>query len=418
MSDRAGSGRKKFGFHWWVLGGFVLGMVLGALLHNLDTVIDPGFRTEVNGETKALEVVAVRPGSDAAKGGVAKGQVIKALVTGLGRQDETRIPVADVAAFEAAREGLDIGEIAHVDTGGAKPLRFKAALAEGCSRDRWLTPFRFVAEIFLSLLKMLIVPLVLTSIITGVAGLKGSGDLGRLGTKTFGYYVLTSMLAIFGGLGLANLIKPGVGARIGLSVEKATEFEDLPSLWDIFRRIVPPNIFEAFADNGAMLQIIFFGLMVGYAITRVAEPHASRLGDFFDSLFAAMMEIAKVVLALIPLGVMALIARLVGETGFGIFKPLAVYMVTVVAGLLFHACVVLPLLLRFLGRVNPLKHARACAPALVTAYFTSSSSVTLPVTMESVSKRAGVSNKVSSFVLPLGATINMDGTALYEAVAA
>ncbi|MCA9322114.1 MAG: dicarboxylate/amino acid:cation symporter, partial [Planctomycetes bacterium] len=214
--------------------------------------------------------------------------------------------------------------------------------------------------------------------------------------------------------GLANLIKPGVGARIGLSVEKATEFEDLPSLWDIFRRIVPPNIFEAFADNGAMLQIIFFGLMVGYAITRVAEPHASRLGDFFDSLFAAMMEIAKVVLALIPLGVMALIARLVGETGFGIFKPLAVYMVTVVAGLLFHACVVLPLLLRFLGRVNPLKHARACAPALVTAYFTSSSSVTLPVTMESVSKRAGVSNKVSSFVLPLGATINMDGTALYE----
>jgi len=405
--------RKKFGMHWMILGGFILGIVFGGILQSLETNIDLGMK--LVDSPQGLSVQSVEKGGPAANAGISPGQVLTALRLYPARKDEERISLRTMDDLEGALERVSIGQSVWADRSGpAEPAKMKGRLDPGCDRAFWITPFAFIAEIFLSLLKMLIVPLVLTSIITGVAGLSGSSDLGRLGFKTFFYYVLTSMLAIFTGLMLANLIQPGIGADIGLTLEKAEDFRQLPSLWDIFRRIVPPNIFSSFTNNGAMLQIIFFALMAGWAITKLPQDHNTRLRGFFDALFAMMMQIARVILGLIPIGVCALIAKVVGETGFAIFKPLMVYMITVLCGLGFHALVVLPLLLRFIGKVNPWAHAKRVSPALVTAYFTSSSSVTLPVTLDANTKRAGVSNKVSSFVLPLGATINMDGTALYE----
>ncbi|MHC4380987.1 MAG: dicarboxylate/amino acid:cation symporter [Planctomycetota bacterium] len=283
-------------------------------------------------------------------------------------------------------------------------------------RAQWLTPFVMAADIFMRLLKMLIVPLVLSSIVTGVAGIAGGKEFGRLGAKTLGYYLTTSMLAIITGLLVINLTQPGVGAALNLAIPENFNPGEGSSFLDILQRMVPPNVVSALSDNGQMLQIIVFALMLGYFIGKVGEPHGTRMRQFFDSFFAVMMAIATAVLKLIPYGVFALVAKVVGETGFAVFEPLLKYMLIVACALLFHACVVLPLLLKFVGGISPIKWFKAMSPAMMTALSTSSSSITLPVSMESAEKRGGVSNKHTSFVLPLGATINMDGTALYECV--
>ncbi|MEZ5974337.1 MAG: dicarboxylate/amino acid:cation symporter [Planctomycetota bacterium] len=165
-----------------------------------------------------------------------------------------------------------------------------------------------------------------------------------------------------------------------------------------------------------MLAIIFFALLLGLAITRSDEPHRTRMQEWFESLNVIMMKLAAGVLHLLPYGVFALMVKVVAGTGFAPFKALLVYMLTVTAALVLHACVTLPLILRFIGRLNPLLWFKAMQPALLTAFSTSSSSMTLPVTMETVQTRGRVSKKVGSFTLPLGATINMDGTALYECI--
>ena len=283
-------------------------------------------------------------------------------------------------------------------------------------RAQWLTPFVMAADIFMRLLKMLIVPLVLSSIVTGVAGIAGGKEFGRLGAKTLGYYLTTSMLAIVTGLLVINLTQPGVGAALNLAIPENFDPGEGSSFVDILQRMVPPNVVNALSDNGQMLQIIVFALLLGYFIGKVGDPHTKRMRDFFDSFFAVMMAIATAVLKLIPYGVFALVVKVVGETGFEIFGPLLKYMGIVALALLFHACVVLPLLLKFVGSISPIAWFKAMSPALMTALSTSSSSITLPVSMESAEKRGGVSNKHTSFVLPLGATINMDGTALYECV--
>jgi len=289
-----------------------------------------------------------------------------------------------------------------------------ARLADGCALDTWLAPFRLAANVFMSLLRMLIVPLILTSIVQGVAGIAGSRDFGRLGGKTLGYYVLTSLLAITTGLLAVNLFRPGVGADLPLAVPDHFEPGGGRSFADILERMIPQNVFEALSDNGLMLQVIFFALLVGFFLARLPERHRRPLQELFESGFALMMEIAGWVLSLIPYGVFALMVKVVGETGFGSFGDLLYYMAVVGLALLFHAAVVLPALLWFIAGVSPLRWFKAALPALLTAFSTSSSSVTLPVTLRVVEERGRVSNKIASFTLPLGATINMDGTALYE----
>lgn len=288
--------------------------------------------------------------------------------------------------------------------------------------------FDFVGTIFLNALKMLIVPLITSSIIVGIAGIGSSGALGRLGGKTLLYYMTTSLLAILIGLAVVNTIAPGIDEmgpvkdRIGFS-EDVSEIEEKVSgrgagdVVDVFLRMVPTNIVAAAAD-GQMLGLIFFSLLFGFFMTKVQEAYAETQYNFWQGVYETMMKITDWVMLFAPIGVFALVAKVVASTGFKAFEPLAWFFFSVVLALAIHVFVTMPLLLRFIARVNPIRHYQAMAPALLTSFSTASSSATLPITMECVEKNAGVSNRTSSFVLPLGATVNMDGTALYECVAA
>jgi Na+/H+-dicarboxylate symporter len=288
--------------------------------------------------------------------------------------------------------------------------------------------YDFIGTLFLNALKMLIVPLIVSSIVVGIAGIGSGGALGRLGGKTLLYYMATSLIAILIGLMLVNMVSPGVidGAPakdlIGLtgdveSIQQKVEGRGAGDIAEVFLRMVPVNIVSA-AANGQMLGLIFFSLLFGYFITRIQEDYAESQYNFWQGAYEVMMLITDWVMKFAPIGVFALVAKVVASTGFAAFKPLALFFFTVLGALVLHFFVVMPILLRLVGRVNPLRHYRAMLPALLTAFSTSSSSATLPLTLECVEKNAGVSNRTSSFVLPLGATINMDGTALYECVAA
>lgn len=277
----------------------------------------------------------------------------------------------------------------------------------------WLA---FLGDLFLRLLKMIIVPLILSSIISGVTSIGSAGKLGKISLKTFAYYISTSFIAIITGLILVNLVQPGVGANLGFE-EAPTGLTTIKSPIDILYRIIPTNPIASMA-NGEILPIIFFSLLFGYFITRLPEKQRQQMTGFFESIFQIMMKMTGVIIRLAPIGVFGLMLKIVAKTGFSAFGPLLTYMFVVAGGLLIHAFITLPLILHFIARVNPFNFFRNMASALTTAFSTSSSSATLPLTMRSVEKKAGVSNKISSFVLPLGATINMDGTALYECVAA
>jgi len=288
--------------------------------------------------------------------------------------------------------------------------------------------FDFAGTLFLNALKMLVVPLVVASIITGVAGLGGGHGLGRLGLKTVLYYLSTSFLAILIGLVLVNVIQPGqvngepAQELLGLTQDSDSVADKVADkgggdIAAVFLRMIPPNIVEAAAE-GQMLGLIFFCLLFGYFMSRIDNGPATTVRQFWQGVFDIMMRMADWVMKFTPIGVFALVAKVFAATGFDAFAPLLAFFFTVLAALAVHFFVVLPSLVWFLGGVNPLRHYRAMAPALLTAFSTSSSSATLPVTIECVEKNAGVSNRTSSFVLPLGATINMDGTALYECVAA
>ncbi len=288
--------------------------------------------------------------------------------------------------------------------------------------------YEFFGALFLNALKMLIVPLIVSSIIVGIAGIGGSGALGRLGGKTLIYYATTSLFAILVGLAVVNVIQPGVDEmgpvkeRIGFSedtsaFEAKVEGKGAGDVVDVFLRMVPTNIVAAAAD-GQMLGLIFFSLLFGFFMTKIQEAYAESQFNFWQGVYETMMRITDWVMLFAPLGVFALVAKVVASTGFDAFVPLLWFFLSVVLALAVHFFITMPLLLRFVAGVNPLSHYRAMAPALLTSFSTASSSATLPITMECVEKNAGVSNRTSSFVLPLGATVNMDGTALYECVAA
>ncbi|MFQ6609968.1 MAG: dicarboxylate/amino acid:cation symporter [Fidelibacterota bacterium] len=275
-----------------------------------------------------------------------------------------------------------------------------------------------LGDIFMRLLKMVIIPLVFTSITFGVAGLD-TKSLGRLGAKTFGYYAMSSFIAILIGLGLTNLIRPGEGAD--LSIDQTTfdisQLNTPDSLGDIIIRMIPTNPVSA-AANGDILALIFFSICLGFSITLLTGKPRQFMQDFFEFAFQAMMKLTQTIIKLAPIGVFGLIAKAVSSTGFELFKAVGWYMVTIAAGLTLHLFIVLPLIFYLFTRINPLKHFKAMMSAMAMAFSTSSSGATLPVTMDCVENKVGASNKVTSFVLPLGATINMDGTALYECAGA
>ena len=267
---------------------------------------------------------------------------------------------------------------------------------------------------------MVIVPLILSSIVSGIANIGDARNLGKLGLKTMAYYIFTSLFAIVTGLFLVNVIQPGVGAELGLSnkVEGLSAASD--SFGNTLLNIVPTNIFSSLA-NGHILSIILFSILFGFFITRLDDRPRTLLTELFQSVFQVMMKITMLIILFAPFGIFGIVANTVAQN----IDSLAIvlgnmgrYMLVVILGLSLHALVTLPLILKFAGRVNPMKHFGAVTTPLLTAFSTSSSSATLPLTMEAVHNGSGVSNKISSFTLPLGATINMDGTALYECVAA
>lgn len=272
-----------------------------------------------------------------------------------------------------------------------------------------------LGDIFMRLLKMVIVPLIMFSITTGVANLGDTRKLGRIGAKTFGYYFMTSILAIIIGLTLTNLIKPGVGfdqAHLTGSFDSSA-LQSPASTLDIFVRMIPQNPISA-AASGDILALIFWSIIFGSALTQLPEKYRLLMLDFFNAGFQAMMTLTRWIIRLLPIGVFGLISKAVASVGFELFQAVGMYMITIASGLTIHLLVVLPLVFWLFTKINPLTHFKAIASAMATAFSTSSSGATLPVTMDCIENNAGVSNQTTSFVLPLGATINMDGTALYE----
>ena len=282
-----------------------------------------------------------------------------------------------------------------------------------------------VGGLFLDALFVLVVPLVVSALVSGIAGIGAGQGLGRLGLRTVAYYLVSGAVAVLVALTAVNLVQPGlsggepVAAALGLDAETAEVGQSLRAdgdeAWSLLDRLIPENIFAAAAE-GQLLGLIVFALVLGLAIARMGEG-AATLRAFWDELFAVMMRITGWVLRLAPIGVFALVASTVAETGLEAFASLAVFFATVLGALLFHGLVVLPLVLWWTTGIDPRRHLRNLAPVLLTAFSTASSSGTLPLTLNRVEQGAGVSNRTSSVVLPLGATVNMDGTALYECAA-
>ncbi len=288
--------------------------------------------------------------------------------------------------------------------------------------------FDYIGTMFLNGLKMIIVPLITSSIIVGVAGIGSGGNLGALGGKTLLFYASTTLAAILVGLIIINAVSPGIvdgePARDILALEadssdisSKVEGRGVSDVAEVFKRMIPANIVKAAAE-GQMLGMIFFSILFGYFMTHLAHQYAEPLFNFWNGVFHVMMSMTEWIMMFAPIGVFALVAEVMATAGFAAAKPLAIFAVSVFAALVVHAFITLPVMLRFIGKVRPFSTMAGASPAMLTAFSTASSSATLPITMESVEDNIGVSNKVSSFVLPLGATVNMNGTALYECAAA
>lgn len=276
-----------------------------------------------------------------------------------------------------------------------------------------------LADMFIRLLRMIIIPLIAASLISGISSIGSGEGLGRLGGKTFLYYMTTSIMAIIVGMIIMNAVAPGYGVELNLG-EAPETFTASKSVWDsvysLIQSMVPTNLVKALAD-GDILPLIFFCILFGIFITQLPQKPRALMTDIFSAFFEVMMKITHLVIMVAPIGIFGLITGVVATTGFDALVPLLKYFFCILGGLMIHAFITLPLLLKFVGRVNPYRHVKAMGPALLTAFSTASSGATLPLTMERVEHHAGVSNKITSFVLPMGATINMDGTALYEAAA-
>jgi len=284
-----------------------------------------------------------------------------------------------------------------------------------------------IGTIFLRLITMIVVPLVLVSLMLGTASLGDLRKLGRIGIKTIVYFTITTMIAISIGLFLANVVKPGAGLNEEIKAELYKNYEstaqvgiermeEKPSAIDVLVNIVPTNPIKTLVE-GNMLQVIFLALLFGTILTLIKREKSEILMKFLDGLNDAIIQVVHIAMRLAPYGVLALIASVIGKYGVNILVTLLKYSLVVVGGLLIYTVSVNSLSLRILGRMSPLKFLKATKDAMVIAFSTSSSNAALPVSMESV-EHIGISREYSSFVIPLGATINMDGTALYQGVAA
>jgi proton glutamate symport protein len=285
------------------------------------------------------------------------------------------------------------------------------------SVSKWID---WVGILFLKALKMIVLPLIVTSIISGIVDIKSSNNFRILGFKVIFYYLTTSLIAIFTGLVLVNLFQPGEGADLIISSDQPLTVNNNLGLKDILMGIIPSNVFDSMA-KGDILPVIFFSLILGFFITRVHTEQGEILSGFFKACYEVMMKITLWIVRFAPIGIFAIIIAQIAENKGRIAEVagnLGLYMLVVILGLIIHGLITLPLIVFLIGRVKPYLHLKNMFSALLTAFSTSSSSATLPLTLESTINKSGVSNHIAGFTLPLGATINMDGTALYECVAA
>ena len=292
----------------------------------------------------------------------------------------------------------------------------------------WIKPF---GTIFINALKLIAMPLILGSLIKGVSDLKDISKLSIMGGRTIGIYLFTTVLAVIIGLILVNTIAPGnsitestrndlMATYEGNAKEKvdaASEQKESGPLQPLVE-LVPDNIFAATTSNINMLQVIFFAIFFGIALILIPEKKAKPVKDFFDSFNDVILKFIDLIMITAPYGIFALLAALVVESpSLDLFRALGMYAVTLIIGLVLLIFVYMILVKLFTGK-SPMFFMKGISPAQLVAFSTSSSAATLPVTMERVEKHLGVDKEVSSFVLPIGATINMDGTSVYQAVAA
>ncbi|MDP5218492.1 dicarboxylate/amino acid:cation symporter [Ruegeria sp. 2205SS24-7] len=273
---------------------------------------------------------------------------------------------------------------------------------------------KYIGTLFLSLIKMLIVPLIFVSLVCGMTSVSDMARMGRIGLKSVAFYLCTTAFAITIGLALGALFQPGVGIDMGTAT--AMEPKTAPPFIEQLIAIVPTNPIAAAAD-GKVLQIIFFAIMFGLSINLVGDA-GKPIRDFFESLNTVVLKLTEIVISFAPYGVFALMAWVAGTYGLDLLLPLGTIIAALYIGCILHAIFVYGGLVTVLGRLNPVRFFQGIVEPQIVAFTSTSSSGTLPVTMTAVQKNLGVDRSVASFTLPLGATINMDGTAMYQGVAA
>jgi proton glutamate symport protein len=295
-------------------------------------------------------------------------------------------------------------------------IAFILAIIVGIFLKDYVIYFSWMGDIFLRLLKMIVIPLILSSIISGVANMGNEGDFGKLGLKTLAYYLTTTVLAIIVGLILVNIIKPGVGMDISsIPIHESININK-QSISALLIQIVPQNIFYSMANN-EFLSVIFFAIIAGIFIGRIDTKYNVTLTDFFNASFELFMKMTMLIIKLAPFGIFGLIVKVVAEQNdFGnMVIKLGSFMLTVIAAILIHALITLPLITKIIGKASPFKHLNNVKTTLITAFSTASSAAALPLNMKETHEKSGVSNKITNFTLPLGATVNMDGTSIYIA---
>lgn len=297
--------------------------------------------------------------------------------------------------------------------------------------DTWIYLSSFVGELFMNALKMMIIPLIVTSMISGVMQLGSHSGIGSIGTKTLLYYTFSGLCAVLIGLILVNGLQPGqieketALAMLGEAAHTTSEnqlFEKVDNrgtndLLDIFKRMLPTNIFKAASDNGQLLGIIVFSIFYGFFAGRLPDTMKTFQLQFWETSQSIILNITEFIIRFAPIGVYGLVLPIVFNAPIGdLIQTLYWFFITVLLGLFIHMFIALSLCLKLFTKVNPITHYKTMFPVILTAFSTASSSATLPLTIDTVSLKANVSKKTCAFTLPLGATINMDGTALYECI--
>jgi len=434
----------RLALHWQILLTMLLGALLGIVLnsstgrrqmdqpreHAAHTIQRIGMSAPVDVPAGRLwssdspERILLQIDDELPEGGYLTRRIVvgeRTLVRQLEDEGEPwpQVPAGANPADEVPRIVVPTIEI----LAGTDPEAYALFEEYGRSRARYVGDVaKKLGDLFLRMLRMVSVPLIITSLISGITGLGRADRLGKMFGRTVLYYLSTSLLAIFVGLALVNIIRPGesndpAGVADMLNIAEHHEGKSLSVvLFEQLQNMIPPNPIEAVA-SGKFLSIIAFSLMFGVCTIWVGGKPAKVITELFDAAFHVMMRLTMVIIELAPIGVFFLMLSATATQGAGVFGTLGWYMLTVACALAVHAMIVLPAILHFVAKRSPVAYAQAMSPALLTAFSSASSNGTLPLTLTCVEERAHISNRVGSFVLPLGATINMDGTALYEVVA-